>query len=1463
MKSRKYNSTKESFVISIFFLVLMFFCSGLLSSCMATVEANDKSEVKPIGLSIKSLPHKTEYTVGENFSSEGLLIYAKYSDNSQKMINNWTLDLKNGTTLKEAGTITVTISYSEGANEVTEKFSIVIKKSNSSSENSSENNSGDSENTDKPSTDNPNNTPAISPSVTKAKINQFFWGTWQRMDNGNIYVIDDFKIVEYKSGNFSSEYKNVTSNEDSLSVQSLGTFQKKSASVIQIGAIPYFRKGGANLEYTMKLVGFEESVSRATNSIKIENLKITQKSEKYTSFENETKSSTDGTVKLIAPVKGDIQTIFVNTSENSLIVVPDIVIENSGSNMGTIPLSSEGQYCLKITGKIPEEEKDDGYLYGNDYKTYPITLTITNIGNVKSNPSTCSIGAFNSDSKLSITSSDDTNLAGVSISTMKPGATKTIKLNVKYGLIQDAYIDTGINITVTNAATGQKWVDFVPLRFYKGLLPITIAAKNTEHNSNSALNGFAIYPDGNSQFFTVPHGETKTIYVPSFGNTKPYLLAFSGATVSGDLNTSSEMFYSVAVGSSSPKEIEEDLGKYYNYGEGGGSASNRNDNEDKAYQTENNFEAYLEDEDIDYFKIFAKNGETVLPNGNFVYSIRYINEKGKSPVSAVINQGESISVSHLPEPPAPEGYDFCGWYIGELKIETGYIPKSNITLHAKWTPTEYKIAYNLNGGVNTSENPESYTIENSEIILAKPSKTGYEFAGWYLKEDFSGEKIEKIDRGSTGKITLYAKWSLTNYSITYNLNGGSFDSPSTSNFTIESDQIKLDRPKRNGYTFKGWYSSSNFSGNSVSSIDNGSYGNKTFWAQWSPTVYTITYNLNGGTNPSGNPTTYTIESSEIKLLGARNTNSAYTFAGWYTNALFEGKAFTKIESGSYGNISLWANWSTTKFTISYELNGGRVNETLITEYDYESEEIILPIPEKDCYIFDGWYFSSNFSENPVLKITKGSLGNKSLYAKWTPISYPIRYELNGGTNSDTNPNTYTIESSEIILNSPSKTGYTFAGWYEKSDFSSNPIQKITQNSTGEKTFYAKWDIVSYEIIYELNGGEFSSDVINSYTIESPDFTLCIPKKTGYIFNGWYTTSDFRGNPVISLQCSSIGKKKFYAKWEIETYSISYNLNGGNNDSSNPNNYTVNTNTITLKNPSRTGYSFAGWFEDSDFSTSISQIVKGSTEAKSLYAKWSPILYSISYYPKESNNTANPIYYTIESETIYLDSPSKEGYEFAGWFDNSSFSGNAISEIKKGSFGNIELFARWFIGVKYNTELNILDDLDLSSYTESFELFVSGTIDNNILKAIAKKIETVSVPVILNLKTAVGITEYTCNSSILIPCTNLKSIILPSCLTYIGDGAFTNCTSLEIIEIPDSVTKLGSYTFYGCTNVKELNLPHLFEFGPHCFDSCLNKVIYDDKYHTWKVSRTSYDSPVHIYLSLFIQYDTYKDWWWKH
>ena len=192
----------------------------------------------------------------------------------------------------------------------------------------------------------------------------------------------------------------------------------------------------------------------------------------------------------------------------------------------------------------------------------------------------------------------------------------------------------------------------------------------------------------------------------------------------------------------------------------------------------------------------------------------------------------------------------------------------------------------------------------------------------------------------------------------------------------------------------------------------------------------------------------------------------------------------------------------------------------------------------------------------------------TLYTKWTPVEYTINYVLNGGTNNDSNPATYTVEDA-VMFAAPSKTGYTFNGWYSNAQYTGALVEGITSGSHGEITVYASFSVNEYTISFNTNGGTTVAAITQNYGTEVT--TPASSSKTGYRFAGWYADAEL--NMPYAFTAMPAEDITVYAKWTIVEYEIVYNLDGGTNNESNPATYTVED-AVTFAAPSKLGYSAA-------------------------------------------------------------------------------------------------------------------------------------------------------------------------------------------------------------------------------------------------------------------------------------------------
>ncbi len=225
------------------------------------------------------------------------------------------------------------------------------------------------------------------------------------------------------------------------------------------------------------------------------------------------------------------------------------------------------------------------------------------------------------------------------------------------------------------------------------------------------------------------------------------------------------------------------------------------------------------------------------------------------------------------------------------------------------TEKTYNIVFKLNGGSQNKN--QVLTIRQGATLkvasLAKPTKVGYKFMGWYKNKKLTKRATSLHGVSAKGKRTVYAKWKFSAYRIVYKLNGGKL--PASHKKTIKKNKTykvsKLKKPTRNGYLFKGWYSNKSLTKKAKIIKGKSSASKRTVYAKWKTRSYTISYDANGGTMPSKYATTYKTSKGLSSLPVP--TLPGYAFMGWYSNASLT-KIVPSLAKGTYGNKKLYAKW---------------------------------------------------------------------------------------------------------------------------------------------------------------------------------------------------------------------------------------------------------------------------------------------------------------------------------------------------------------------------------------------------------------------------------------------------------------------------------------------------------------------------------------------------------------------------
>ena len=447
-------------------------------------------------------------------------------------------------------------------------------------------------------------------------------------------------------------------------------------------------------------------------------------------------------------------------------------------------------------------------------------------------------------------------------------------------------------------------------------------------------------------------------------------------------------------------------------------------------------------------------------------------------------ESEDITLNN----PTREGYTFAGWTGTDLTDATKDVTitkgtTKNKTYTANWIADEYTITYDLAGGnLGEQTNPGTYTIESEDITLNNPTREGYTFAGWTGTDLTEAAQDVTIAKGSKENRTYTATWTADEYTITYNLNGGTAENTTT--YTIESEDITLNNPTREGYTFTGWTGTGLDNSTETVTINKGSTGNKEYTANWTVKEYTIVYNLNNGT--AENAGTYTIESEDITLNNP--IREGYTFAGWTGTGLDVVTENVTITKGSTGNKEYTANWTANTYEIVFNNNAGTgtmENETMT--YDVSKTLTANAFTYED-HVFTGW--NTQADGNGTSYEDKASVNNLvtegtiTLYAQWQElVEYTVTFDATeDGTLEN---NTRVVKEGKKVGELPTPTSnredYRFKGWYTDKTYTT----KVTADTviTGETTFYAQFKYYMSTVFSHTAEVKFNGQGVN---LESTD-----------------------------------------------------------------------------------------------------------------------------------------------------------------------------------------------------------------------------------------------------------------------------------------------------------------------------------------------------------------------------------------
>ena len=658
------------------------------------------------------------------------------------------------------------------------------------------------------------------------------------------------------------------------------------------------------------------------------------------------------------------------------------------------------------------------------------------------------------------------------------------------------------------------------------------------------------------------------------------------------------------------------------------------------------------------------------PN-NYTYNIKYVSSSGKDLGHDTVTG--AFDTSKTVTPPAKTGYTTPAAQTVTFDSTTAK------TITFIYPLINYTINYDVNGGNALSSPRTSYNVESSAYTLPVTSRTGYTFTGWTGSNGTTPQKSVTIAAGSTGNKSYKANWSVNSYTNSISHWAGGFKNKEGNNSSKTWFALKTTTFNKNyGETFS-------MNDSLATAIPNGFYlmgrfGTSSLEGTWKtyekpysitqpakelnfeydyyPYDYSITYNLNGGTNNSANPSKYNV----LYGVSLRNpTKTGYKFLGWYegnkkvtginegADATFSSSndLYTKLSTRKTGNVTLTAKWKANSLTIHYHSNGafggnkyenGSWQNNVILDYEQSKDTIVLTERNEEGTFNSG--------------LQTHGLYDYSWKRKNDIYMYKNGYIGTGKYN--TNPNGSGIEIDE---------DKTFNSVIELANY----LRKSIDSKDNSIDLYPQWKAISYSIAYNGNGATSGSMSEQTSTFDrnvelasnnfSRKYTVTYNAMGGTVnapnnvasatFNGWedrgnisfidknYSYNEFDA-PYYSQNYTDLNAAFGFNKYDLIKHYFLYGKSEGRNTKDKagnaglyPNKATVKNLTttngykvnlyaswklgsVTLPTPTRFGYKFLGWYTSAEGGTKISGTTYTPTSNVTLYAHWKLDSYYIDY-----------------------------------------------------------------------------------------------------------------------------------------------------------------------------------------------------------------------------------------------------------
>lgn len=676
---------------------------------------------------------------------------------------------------------------------------------------------------------------------------------------------------------------------------------------------------------------------------------------------------------------------------------------------------------------------------------------------------------------------------------------------------------------------------------------------------------------------------------------------------------------------------------------------------------------------------------------------------------------------------------------------SGYSGKDGdvVTLYARWRKNKVSISYHTNkskmnslagadygidsedyvtrGGERCvySADFDSYMLNSTNSLLDVTyvgglylERTGYSIekaTAWNTRADGTGKSFSQ-DGGILAKefadakdgdklVVLYANWKPNNYKVRYNGNGATSGTMTDSSHVYDTSKVLTRNAyARTGYTFTGWNTKSDGKGTayadgaSVKNLTANKGGVVTLYAQWKANSYTLTYDANGGTV---SPSSKKLDYNEAYGTLPTPVRKGYRFEGWYT-AITGGTKVSSITKMGTKDTTIYARWTVNTLTINYHAEGAQTFKDLDLSTGKELGDI--SVSGKDVFKTYTMTYNGKLSSFGVGDVDR--LKKEGYSLKGDDSSHWYMKDKSGVLSIAVNDDRVAYTAIQLATLAGKQTAF------ETGNITIDLYPKWTVNTYSNRVDHWAWGFSNQEgnnwnkTAYRINTTYFDAVFGTTFTMDGSKQTT-LPK--GFHLQNKFGTSATDGTwntyPLgtkVTQGAKSVG---FEYDYYPTTYKITYNLNGGTNNSANPSTYNILYG-VSLKNPTRTGYTFDGWYKGG---TKVTGINEGKTawftSADNLYqelasrktgnitleARWTLNKYTLSFNP--NGGTVNPTSKTVSYGNPYgnLPTPTKKGSRFLGWFTEKD-GGTQVSSTTTMGASNVTLYAHWN-SIEYTVSFN--------------------------------------------------------------------------------------------------------------------------------------------------------------------------------